>query len=136
MVGSVGSGKRRRRVFGGRPHKVSVRLTDEEFAAVSAQAAAARLSVPAALVVAALAPRSGGVDPESERVLLVELNAIRNGLIRIGTNINGIARWAHGSGEVRASAAGALESVVVMNARLEKFLVRLKEFFPGIDVTR
>jgi len=30
----------------------------------------------------------------------------------------------------------ALASVEAMNARLEEFLVRLKEFFPGIDVTR
>lgn len=68
--------------------------------------------------------------------MLVELFAIRGGFSKLGANINGIARWAHGSGEVRVGAGAALESVAVMNTRLEEFLVRLKEFFPGIDVSR
>jgi len=94
--------KRRRRVFGGRPHKVTVRLTEEEFTRLSAQAAAARLSLPAVLVVGALAPRGGAVaDPEAERALLVELFAIRRSFSKLAANINGIAKWAHGSGEVR-----------------------------------
>jgi len=67
---------------------------------------------------------------------LVELFAIRRSFSKVAANINGIAKWAHGSGEVRESATAALDSVSAMNARLEDFLVRLKEFFPGIDVTR
>ncbi len=134
---SGGLGKRRRRVFGGRPHKVSVRLTAEEFAAVSALAAARRLSVPALMVVQTLSTREGGgVDPEAERSLLVEVFAIRRNFGKLAANINSIARYAQGSGEVSPTAAVALASVETMNARLEEFLVRLKEFFPGIDVTR
>ncbi len=134
---SSGLGRRRRRVFGGRPHKVTVRLTEEEFVAVSALAAARRLSVPAVMVVQTLSTRrGGGVDPEVERALLGEVFAIRRTFGKLTANINSIARYAQGTGEVRPTAAAALASVEAMNARLEEFLVRLKEFFPGIDVTR
>jgi len=132
-----GVGKRRRRVFGGRPHKVTVRLTEEEFAAVSALAAARRLSVPAVMVVQTLSTREGaGLDADAERGLLVEVFAIRRSFGKLAANINSIVRWANATGEIRPTAVTALASVEAMNARLEEFLVRLKEFFPGIDVTR
>src|SRR5256885_7819881 len=53
-MASVGSGGvRRRRVEGGRPHKFTVRFTDEELVKEAARAAAANTTVPGYLALAA-----------------------------------------------------------------------------------
>lgn len=131
------TGKRRRREEGGRPHRVVVRLSDRELELVSARAAAAARTVPALLADLALAPaQAPTLDPGTARALLVELFAIRRGLEKTGTNINGIARYAHGTGEVRPTAAAVMGLLPAQLATLDGFARELAAYFPGLVVGR
>ncbi len=95
----MGRGLRRTRVTGGRPHSVCVRMTDEEFAYISARAANARLSVAALLAVNALTAEDQSViDPGRLRAVVIELYAVRRGMSNAGRNINDVARFALGRG--------------------------------------
>jgi len=63
VVQRVFGGRRRSRAEGGRPHKFTVRFTDEEFQAVALKATAARVSIPHYLALRALeTPRGGAMD--------------------------------------------------------------------------
>lgn len=130
-------GKRRRRQEGGRQNKTVVKFSDEEFARVQARAAAVQRTVPALLADLALAPaRSPVLDPATARQLLVELFAIRRGLDRVGRNVNDIARFALGTGEVRGNAAAVLAALGPELARLDAYAEGLAEYFPGLEVRR
>jgi hypothetical protein len=132
-----GAGMRRRREEGGRPHRVVVRLSDREMALVSARAAAAQRTVPALMADLALAPAlAPTLDPGTARALLVELFAIRRGLDKTGTNINGIARYAHGTGEVRPAAAAVMALLPEQLTVLDAFARELVGYFPGLVVGR
>ncbi len=131
------TGKRRRREEGGRPHRVVVRLSDRELELVSARAAAAQRTVPALLADLALAPgQAPTLDPASARALLVELFAIRRVLDKTGTNINSIARYAHGTGEVRPTAAAVIGQLPAQLATLDEYARELAVYFPGLTVSR
>ncbi len=63
VVRRVFGGRRRSRAEGGRPHKFTVRFTDEELDAVALKATAARVSIPHYLALRVLeTPRGGGMD--------------------------------------------------------------------------
>ncbi len=94
-------GRRRRRTPGGRPHQVSVRLTAEEFEAVSLRAAAARVSVPHYLALRALdSTTSGAMDSPELRAWTMEMFNLRAELNKVGVNVNQVARLLNGGGGV------------------------------------
>ncbi len=81
-------GRRRRRTPGGRPHQVSVRLTAEEFEAVSLRAAAARVSVPHYLALRALdSITPTGMDSPELRAWTMEMFNLRAELNKVGVNV-------------------------------------------------
>ena len=106
-VGSV----RRRRALGGRPNKVTVVFTDDEFAVVSARAAGQRVTVPHYLARIGLAGGEGAVaERESRQFMLHQLVMLTAQVQRIGVNVNQVARLLNGTGEVAGHAAGVLEA--------------------------
>jgi len=128
-------GSRRTRVEGGRPNKVTVRFTDDEFAVVSAAAAAARLSVPAWLAVLGLTGTEDRVlDPASIRGMVIELFAVRRGMTNAGRNINDVARLLLGTGELKRNAEVSVAEFRAATARLEGFLDELGTYLPGVDL--
>ena len=102
---------RRRRAVGGRPNKVTVVFTDEEFAVVSARAAGQRVTVPHYLARIGLAGGEGAVaERESRQFMLHQLVMLTAQVQRIGVNVNQVARLLNGTGEVAGHAAGVLEA--------------------------
>lgn len=91
-------------------------------ARVQARAVAVQRTVPALLADLVLAPAQSPVlDPATARQLLVELFAIRRGLDKVGRNVNDIARFALGTGEVRANAAAVLAALLPELERLDAY---------------
>lgn len=110
-------GRRRHRVSGGRPHKFTVRFTDEELEAVALKATAARMSVPHFVALRALeTPRGGGMDLATLQSWAVQMINLRRGVRAIGQNVNQIARLLNGTGEV---ARGADETLAATTAALQ-----------------
>jgi hypothetical protein len=131
------AGLRRRRTEGGRPHRVVVRLSDEELAWVTARAEGARRTVPALLADLALTPVVGpSLDPVTARDLVLEVFAVRRGLEKVGRNVNDIARFALGTGEVRGNAAVVLAALGPALERLDAFTVSVGRHFPGLELHR
>jgi hypothetical protein len=131
------AGLRRRRAEGGRSHRVLVRFTDEELAWVTARAEGARRTVPALLADLALTPAQGPVlDPATARHLVMEVFAVRRGLEKVGRNVNDIARFALGTGEVRGNAAVVLAALGPALERLDAFTVSVGRHFPGLELHR
>jgi len=126
---------RRTRVEGGRGNKVTVRFTDDEFAVVSASAAAARLSVPAWLAVVGLTGTEDRVlDAASIRGMVIELFAVRRGMSNAGRNINDVARLLLGTGELKRNAEVSVAEFRAATARVEAFLDELAGYLPGVDL--
>lgn len=120
-------GRRRRNAGGGRrANQVNVRLTDEEFAAVAARAAAARVGVAHYLALRALdvptragAGTSGaGLDLATKRAWAVQMTMLRRELNRVWTNLNQIARLLNGTGEVARGAEQTLAATEAAMARV------------------
>jgi hypothetical protein len=131
------AGLRRRRVEGGRTHRVLVRFTDEELAWVTARAEGARRTVPALLADLALTPAQGpALDPATARHLVMEVFAVRRGLEKVGRNVNDIARFALGTGEVRTNAALVLAALGPALDRLDAFTAQVGRHFPGLELPR
>jgi len=128
-------GSRRTRVEGGRPNKVTVRFTDDEFAVVSAFAAAARLSVPAWLAVVGLTGTEDRVlDAASIRGMVIELFAVRRGMSNAGRNINDVAWLLLGTGELKRNAEVSVAEFRAATARVDGFLTELAGYLPGVDL--
>lgn len=132
--------QRRRRVEGGREFRVNVRFTEEEYAAVAARAVAARVSMPAMVAAAALAPveTQGGavLPPDRVRALIIELYAIRRGMTNAGRNINDVNRFALGTGELKEDTEAAVADFRGALAKLEAFLEQAQHLMPGVDLSR
>ena len=111
-------GRRRRRTPGGRPHQVSVRLTAEEFEAVSLRAAAARVGVPHYLALRALeSSATVAMDTPELRAWTIEMFHLRAELNKVGVNVNQVARLLNGGGGVGRQADEALAATTrVMRA--------------------
>jgi hypothetical protein len=100
---------RRRRAVGGRPNKVTVVFTDEEFAVVSARAAGQRVTVPHYLARIGLAGGEAAVqEREGRQLVLHQLVMLTAQVQRIGVNVNQVARLLNGTGEVADHAAATL----------------------------
>jgi len=118
VVRRVFGGRRRSRAEGGRPHKFTVRFTDEELQAVTLKATAARVSVPHYLALRALeTPRGGAMDLRVLQEWTVQMNMLRRGVRRTGQNVNQIARLLNGGGGV---GRGAEETLAEASAALHK----------------
>ena len=112
---------RRRRAVGGRPNKVTVVFTDDEFAAVSAKAAGQRVTVPHYLARVGLAGGEGAVaERESRQFMLHQLVMLTAQVQRIGVNVNQVARLLNGTGEVAGHAAGTLAAAERAITALER----------------
>jgi len=97
----VFGGWRRSRAEGGRPHKFTVRFTDDELESVTLKATAARVSIPHYLALRALeTPRGGQIDLRVLQEWTVQMNLLRRGVRRTGQNVNQIARLLNGGGGV------------------------------------
>jgi len=85
-----------------RPHRLNLRLGDDEKAAIEAAATLARLtpSSYAADVAVSVAMSTLWPVPRTRRDELRELLAARIGLTRIGSNLNQIARTLNSGGDV------------------------------------
>lgn len=108
---------RRRRVAGGRPVKVEVKLTEAEFEAVSLRAAAARLTVPSFLAVTALRP--AGVGEGDARSAVTNLVAVRRILDGVATNLNQIAARLNSTGQVDGALPVVLDAVERITERAD-----------------
>jgi len=118
VVRRVFGGRRRSRAEGGRPHKFTVRFTDEELQAVTLKATAARVSIPHYLALRALeTPRGGAMDLRVLQEWTVQVNMLRRGVRRTGANVNQIARLLNGGGGV---GRGAEETLAEASAALRK----------------
>jgi hypothetical protein len=112
---------RRRRAVGGRPNKVTVVFTDEEFAEVSARAAGQRVTVPHYLARIGLAGGQGAVaERESRQFMLHQLVMLTAQVQRIGVNVNQVTRLLNGTGEVSGHAVGVFEAAQRAITALER----------------
>ncbi|MFK0294784.1 plasmid mobilization protein [Streptomyces sp. NPDC090442] len=124
---AVPAGGRNKRVPGGRTHVTKVMMTPEERARVQARAANLGISVPRALVEAAI-----GVPPLTRRereVLYGELNRLKFLLANLTNNANQIARALNSDVEVppamiRSVLERAESTVERVEALAEEFRVR------------
>ena len=97
---------RRRRVDGGRPHKIKIGFTDDEFTAIIARAKSAHVSVQRYLADAALNRR-----PAVSASLITELQGLRRLVLNVANNINQIARHLNSGGRPSASIDAAIDAV-------------------------
>lgn len=132
--GGSGPGRVRRRVLGGRrrrnagdgrrQNQVNVRLTDEEFTAVAARAAATRVGVAHYVALRALdAPTragsgGGAMDLATMQAWAIQMTNLRRELARVGTNLNQIARLLNATGEVARGAERTLAATEEAMARV------------------
>jgi len=120
VVRRVFGGRRRSRVEGGRPHKFTVRFTDEELQAVTLKATAARVSVPHYLALRALeTPRGAAMDLRVLQEWTVQMNMLRRGVRRTGQNVNQIARLLNGGGGVGREAEETLVEASAVLGKLD-----------------
>jgi Bacterial mobilisation protein (MobC) len=110
---------RRRRVQGGRPIAVKIRLTDTEYAAVTARACGARVSIQRFLTDCALTRPHPVAVPSA---LTAELAALRRLSANLANNINQIARKLNSGGSPDASIGPALDAVRRTMDRLDQAL--------------
>ena len=80
---------RRRRTVGGRKNAVGLRFSDEEFAAISAAAGRAGLSVPNLVATVALEAAADGLSGLDRRVVMEEMAAVRRYLEVCAAGLNG-----------------------------------------------
>lgn len=124
-------GARRRRRFGGRAHRVTVRLDDAEFTAITARAAASRLTVASYLAVAGRqnatgdSEGGGGWSVEQRRALVAELFSVQRVLRGVATNLNQLTALANTQREIPPAVVGAAEAAGRLMARVERVVVAL-----------
>ncbi|PWV71289.1 hypothetical protein SAMN05421630_115107 [Prauserella marina] len=121
-----GSGLRRQRVPGGRPHEVTVRLSDEELEFVEIAAAAAGLSKPSFLVASVMSTREGqGMSVAQRETLAAEVLGVTRVLRRAAENLNRLTRVAQAQGSVPAEVPMAVRRLVEYVARFDGVAARL-----------
>lgn len=107
-----GSGTRRVRQPGGRPHQRQVRLSDEELVHVEAAAKAAGLSVPSYLVAAATRTESApGLSVAQREAYATELFGTSRLLRRASENLNRFTKVAQGQGQLPPEVPAAAQAV-------------------------
>uniref|UniRef100_UPI003F49A2F8 MobC family plasmid mobilization relaxosome protein n=1 Tax=Sphaerisporangium sp. CA-236357 TaxID=3240030 RepID=UPI003F49A2F8 len=110
--------RRQRRQEGGRPHKHTVRLSEDEQDIIAARADEAGVSVPRFLAEAGVA---GDARTASERrAAAAELLAVRRLLAAIGGNINQLAKTANATGERPSALEATMHATARILARLDE----------------
>lgn len=111
------AGARQRRLPGGRRHKFTVRLSEQELQTVQDRAAAAGISIPRLMVEATLA---GDAQTASERrAVVVELLAVRRLALAVGNNLNQVARVANATGQVPPELSATLHATARAIGRID-----------------
>lgn len=118
MAATRSAGSRRRRLPDGRQNRVVVRLSDEEYLAVAARAAAARLTLPSYLATCGLKP--DGVPVADLRYALIGLDGSRRLLAGATNNLNQLAARLNASGAIGESLPSVLDVVQRGVARVEE----------------
>ena len=136
-MGDVAAGQRRRRVLGGRVHRLTVRLDEREARVVFARAAWARLTPASYLALAGSTPEppggqaGGSLGVVARRALAAELGGLARQVRGIGTNLNQLAHHANATQELSvATAAGAAQARVVLE-EIEALVRRLDARLDG-----
>lgn len=113
---------------GGRPHRHSIRLTDEEQAKVEAIAAEADLTIPHLIAETVLLALDGKdrLTVADRRALAAELALQQRALVAIGRNLNQLTRTANATGHAPPETAVALRAVARAAMRVEETLGRLR----------
>lgn len=121
--------ERRKRQGTPRPYKVTVRLSEAEYEAAQAAAAAARLSLAAYLATAArndgAGTRSAGWSVPQRRALAAGLYWVRHGLRGAWSNLNRLTRIAEGRGRVPPEVPATATAIAEYLPRLEEVMVQL-----------
>ncbi|WP_043726579.1 plasmid mobilization relaxosome protein MobC [Micromonospora maris] len=134
QVGVVrfGAQQRRRRRHNDadpRVHRVTVRLSTEELAAVTANAAAARMAVAAYLAeagAAPLVPAANAPDgPGETSALLVELMGVHRQVRGAATNLNQAVARLHATGEPAGDLAASAAYVARIAARVDELVTAI-----------
>lgn len=123
------TGRRRRRRSGGRAHRVTVRLDDEEFTAVTARAVASRLTVASYLAAAGARDATGGTgggwSVDQRRALVAELFTVQRVLRGVATNLNQLTALANTLRVIPPAVAATVEGAARLMARVERVVVAL-----------
>jgi hypothetical protein len=132
---AIGGGRRRRREPGGRPHKLTVRLTEEEARLVGARAAAAGLTPASFLAAAGMASGesagSGGETVAWRTSAAAELLAVVRQCRGMAANINQMAAYAHThDGRMHQKLGEALAAVEAAAGRAAAVAKRLDPRMP------
>ncbi|AEB48021.1 hypothetical protein VAB18032_30289 (plasmid) [Micromonospora maris AB-18-032] len=110
-------------------HRVTVRLSTEELAAVTANAAAARMAVAAYLAeagAAPLVPAANAPDgPGETSALLVELMGVHRQVRGAATNLNQAVARLHATGEPAGDLAASAAYVARIAARVDELVTAI-----------
>ena len=120
---------RLRRVAGGRPCQVIVRLTIDEHVALQSRAADANVSVQRYLLEAGLSGKSA--DGAARRRAERELMATRGVLRAAGNNLNQLAKWANANSALPSHLEPILASVAVATSALAERVEQLAATLEG-----
>ena len=115
-------GRHREHLFPGRGRRVTVRLSDEEYAAVGAAAQRAGLTLAGYAARAAGAAARGGEAPTQAplRDALAELMLARSQVRRFGTNVNQAVAALHATGTPPPALLAAVDVTARAVARLDE----------------
>jgi hypothetical protein len=116
-VQRTAKGTRQRRHPGGRRHKYTVRLSDEEKVRVEARALVAGVSVPRLLVEAALADDARTLS--ERRALIAEFLGARRLVAAVSNNVARLAETSGSGAEVPRELAATLHAAARVMARLD-----------------
>jgi Bacterial mobilisation protein (MobC) len=114
---------RLRRVSGGRPRQVILRLTVDEHMVLQSRAANANVSVQRYLLEASLSGKAG--DGAARRRAERELGAARGVLRAVGNNLNQLAKWANANGTLPSHLEPILTSVASATSALSERVEQL-----------
>jgi hypothetical protein len=109
---------RQRRHQGGRRHRHTVRLSEDEQRVIAARAGEAGVSVPRFLTEAGIAGDAGTAS--ERRAAAAELLAVRRLLAAIGVNLNQLAKAANATGEHPPALEATLHATARILARLDE----------------
>jgi hypothetical protein len=129
MGATTSPGRRRRRVPGGRPVRVVVRLTADEYASLSARAAEIGHTVPSYLALTGLRPE--GVASADIRSALTSLYAVRRVQSSVANNLNQLTAKLHATGELDQGLPGVLEAVARLTNHVGEAVDRVVPLVDG-----
>lgn len=131
VVGKANAARHRRHRYPARTRVVKARYDEQEYAALAAAAAQARLTPSGFLAGAGLAAAGQGPGPSrsSDREVLAELLSLRSAIRRYAVNVNQAVAALHSTGDapvwLARAVAGADRAVVSADAATQRVARRL-----------